>query len=224
VCAFTLFPSYRFLWIAVTLTVAVTAFSAPKKGPVKTLDLHKKPVTAALLLDTATIHKLYLNGDFDEAIDILEAGLKEKRAYSHNDSVFIYKHLGVMYAAKYETREKGKYYMTQLLRFEPTARILDMYASDMIYMIFKNIQDELEETRGKLARAESHVNGNSQTGPLDNKPIEKPDQKDTVSSSSHGNSAIYWVGATSIAIAAGITAYFLLADQATTIKNDHSVQ
>jgi hypothetical protein len=71
--------------------------------------------------------------------------------FSHEDSVFLFKHLGVMHAAKYETREKGKHYMVKLLEVEPTAKILDMYASDMIYMIFKNIKDELDATRPQLA-------------------------------------------------------------------------
>src|SRR6185503_3085647 len=93
--------------------------------------------------DTNRIHSSYLDGDFDKATQMLEAWLAAKRPMSHSDSVFAFKHLGVMYAARNDTREKGKYYMYQLLTVEPTARILDMYASDMIYMIFKNIQDEV---------------------------------------------------------------------------------
>lgn len=99
-----------------------------------------KPSRAAL--DTSAVRKLYLDGDFDLAIDQIEMALKYDTTLSHQDSVFSFKHLGVMHAAKYETREKGKLYMHKLLEVEPTARILDMYASDMIYMIFKNIQDE----------------------------------------------------------------------------------
>lgn len=101
-------------------------------------------------LDTASVRKFYLEGDFDRAIEDIERALKWDRSFSHQDSVFMFKHLGVMHAAKYETREKGKHYMFQLLAVEPAARILDMYASDMIYMIFKNIQTEFEATQGRL--------------------------------------------------------------------------
>src|SRR4051812_15590847 len=85
-------------------------------------------------LDTARVRKLYQDGEFDQAIGILETALKEKRVVDHSDSVFVFKHLGVMYAANESTRERGKYFMLQLLTIEPTARIMDMYASDMIYM------------------------------------------------------------------------------------------
>ncbi|MEO8104195.1 MAG: hypothetical protein ABI790_16895, partial [Betaproteobacteria bacterium] len=94
------------------------------------------------MLDTAKLHGIYLDGDFDQAIKAMEAALKGKQALTHADSVFIFKHLGVMYAATPATREKGRYYMAQLIYIEPTAKILDMYASDMIYLIFRNVQEE----------------------------------------------------------------------------------
>jgi hypothetical protein len=52
--------------------------------------------SAAPKVDSLKVHKLYLDGEFDAAIAILEANLKESRQYSHGDSVFIFKHLGVM--------------------------------------------------------------------------------------------------------------------------------
>lgn len=103
-----------------------------------------------ITLDTASIRKTYMEGDFDQAILDIERVLRRAYVLTHAESVFVFKHLGVMYAAKYETREKGKHYMMQLLNVEPTARILDMYASDMIYMIFKNIQNEFEDGHGRL--------------------------------------------------------------------------
>jgi hypothetical protein len=106
-------------------------------------------------IDSLTTHKLYMDGDFDPAIAMLESDLQSRKLLSHDDSVFIFKHLGVMYAANYETRERGKMYMHQLLMTEPGAKIMDMYASDMIYMIFKNIQDEFETNRARLSNADS---------------------------------------------------------------------
>jgi hypothetical protein len=110
-------------------------------------------------IDTTAIHKVYLDGDFEEAIDMIESAMRRTRNFTHAESIFIFKHLGVMYTAKYETRELGKKYMMQLLHVEPGARIMDMYASDMIYMIFKNIRDEFELSRAKLERAEIQLNG-----------------------------------------------------------------
>lgn len=109
--------------------------------------LFAAPASKSRPLDTAAIRHSYMEGEFDQAIDDIEIALKRGGPFSHQDSVFMFKHLGVMHAAKYETREKGRYYMMQLLTVEPTARILDMYASEMIYMIFKNIQAEFEANR-----------------------------------------------------------------------------
>lgn len=170
-------------------------------------------------VDTLKAHRLYVDGDFDQAIEILETGLKTKKILSHQDSVFIFKHLGVMYAANNDTREKGKYYMHQLLMVEPTARIMDMYASDMIYMIFKNIQDEVEETTGRLTRAQSHVNGNAQTRPSENKPADKPVAKEAKSS----DHTLLWVGVGTVAVGAGVAAYFLLASSPASTQDTHGL-
>jgi hypothetical protein len=111
-------------------------------------------------MDTARIHGQYLEGEFDQAIRALEAQLKTRRPMSHAESVFVFKHLGVMYAAQHSTRDKGKHYMLELISIEPTAKILDMYASDMIHLIFRNVQEEFEESRRKLVDRNGDGNGN----------------------------------------------------------------
>jgi hypothetical protein len=214
--------------------LAAALFSLPAAAPAKAAPAPKTATaskTAAVskaqlpVLDTLTIRKLYLDGDFDQAIGMLEGALKEKRPFDHKDSVFTFKHLGVMYAAKYDTRERGKYFMHQLLMVEPTAKILDMYASDMIYMIFKNIQDEFEATRGRMLRAETHLIGNSQTGPEPARKEPDPDRKGPpTETDSKGSGAKYlWIGATGVALTAGVAAYFLLNDKPKS-SNDHQVQ
>lgn len=139
---------------------AISSWTAPKsssKKPPLVVSHSTASSTSAQTsnrLDTAFIHKTYVDGDFDLAIELIEDAQRYGGPFSHHDSVFIFKHLGVMHAAKYETREKGKAYMMQLLNVEPTAKIMDMYASDMIYMIFKNIKDEFDSSR-PLAQPES---------------------------------------------------------------------
>ena len=178
------------------------------------------PFARKPLIDTARIRKLYMDGDFDEAIEILETGIEEKRPFDHEDSVFFCKHLGVMYAAKYETREKGKYYMHMLLRVEPTARILDMYASDMIYMIFKNIQDEFDQNRMRLGRAEKNLKGNSQT---DSMPVSKTPGSESTPKVSNGHPLI-WAGAVTAVVGAGVAAYFILNSTPSTKRVDADFQ
>ncbi len=133
------------------------ATAAPKPSPAPPATAAKppaaKPAPAKVVMDTAKLHSIYLDGDFDQAIKTMEGALKNKRTpLTHADSVFIFKHLGVMYAATPATREKGRYYMAQLIFIEPTAKILDMYASDMIYLIFRNVQEEFENKHPNVAK------------------------------------------------------------------------
>lgn len=174
------------------------------------------PARKGSKLDTATVRRLYLDGEFDPAIALLEETLKSKTGFSHDDSVFIFKHLGVMYAAKYETREKGKHYMHRLLEAEPTARIMDMYASDMIYMIFKNIQDEFDASRRRLSRADTALGGGH--GPAGK------GRADTASAkpAKQGSSAAVWVGAgATVAAAAGVATWYYFSDEPKTTTRNH---
>jgi hypothetical protein len=178
---------------------------------------------AAHGVDTAKVHRLYIEGDFDEAISLLEANLKDSLPYRHEDSVFIFKHLGVMYAAQYDTRDRGTYFMHRLLQVEPTAKIMDMYASDMIYMIFKNIQEEYEQNRmqmsarypernGRAGTADSAASGTSDT-PAGSEPAAKGSHK----------KAWIWTGAAVAAVAAGVGAYYLIASEPSTEVQPHPV-
>jgi hypothetical protein len=164
------------------------------------------PAPVALPLDTVALHFTYLDGDFDPAIARLEACLAAKSLRTHSDSVFAFKHLGVMYAARESTREKGKYYMLKLLEVEPTAKILDMYASDMIYMIFKNISDEFEAKRNRLGQARPVAGDSGKAGSV------KPRK----------GRAWWWVGlGGAVAVAGAGIAYSVLAEEPAAQPGEH---
>ncbi len=178
-------------------------------------DAPATPSKTPLRVDATKVHRLYLDGEFDAAIAMLEDNLKDTRQYSHEDSVFIFKHLGVMYAAQYHTREKGKYYMNRLLMVEPTAKIMDMYASDMIYMIFKNIQKEYEQgrnsvnTEGQL-RVARDTTASSKTK---RDPVEASSQPAKVAGQNSGTKTWIWTGVAVATVAAGVGAYVLLSEE-----------
>lgn len=214
--------------IAATSVLAMLASDAAFANPPTPVSARPKATTSAApapkvsvdpkappKVDSAKVHKLYLDGDFDEAIVLLENNLKDTRQYRHEDSVFIFKHLGVMYAAQYETREKGKYFMHRLLMVEPTAKIMDMYASDMIYMIFKNIQEEFEQNRMQLTL--HPADGGNPKQDTARTPKESPKE------SSSGGKAWIWTGAAVATVAAGVGAYIMLTDDPKTTVRAHNV-
>ncbi len=136
-----------FFGIPAILTICLTCALQITQAEVEGIPPMHRPDT----LDREKVQKLYLDGDFDKAIEVLEEFRKTNKKHSRDDSVFIFKHLGVMYAADPANRERGKYFMYQLLNVEPTAKIMDMYASDMIYMIFRNVVEEYQTSAGNSA-------------------------------------------------------------------------
>ncbi len=204
------------------------AQAAPKAAPGKAPSASARPAsppaaasnTSKTLLDTALVRRLYLDGEFDQAIDKLETSFRYGTGHTHEDSVFAFKHLGVMHAAKYETREKGKRYMHQLLAVEPTARILDMYASDMIYMIFKNIKDEFDAARVKYDRGNDIVAGGAKgdSGAQGSGNPSPPGKKKT------GGSGKYLLGAGAVAVAAGAVAWYYFSEEPKTVNRELEVE
>jgi hypothetical protein len=183
---------------------------APAKPAASSKAVSAAKVAPKPAMDTAALHATYLDGDFDKAIRIMEAALKNKKnPVSHADSVFIFKHLGVMYAATPATREKGRYYMAQLIYIEPTAKILDMYASDMIYLIFRNVQEEFANKHPNVASpvAVAAVD----TAPKTAAP--PPEAKPAPAARSPGRSrkTIYWVAGGAVAVGA-VGLLFVLLD------------
>lgn len=97
---------------------------------------------APALLDQKGIHAAYNEGDFENVMKDIETFTSTHATYSHSDSIFIAKHLAVVYSANPGTREKGKYFMFRLLELLPSAKLVDMFVSDEIDRIFEKVREE----------------------------------------------------------------------------------
>jgi hypothetical protein len=108
--------------------------------------------------------------------------------------------------------------MHRLLTVEPSAKIMDMYASDMIYMIFRNIQEEFEQNRMFMGmQRQSQIRADTPSagaGTRAKKDTPRTDPRASDSRSSGGKKWI-WGGFAVAAVAAGVGAYVLM--------NDHGV-
>lgn len=113
------------------LFLAVSAFGAAPA-----------PAAGGVTLDQKQIHEAYNEGDFEKVTHLIEAYTKANPASSRNDSIFIAKHLAVVYSANPQTREKGRYYMYRLLEMMPSAELVDMFVSDEIDRIFEKVRKE----------------------------------------------------------------------------------
>ena len=167
----------------------------------------------ALDLEAAEVRRLYMEGEFDRAIGLLQSRLGKKGTLEHGDSIFIFKHLGVMYAAQVESVEKGKWFFHKLLIVDTAAKITDMYASDHIYAIFQRISEEASSSR--------HLEAPTNRRLLSTSPANRPGADsfaNKVSASSqlaphsHGRS-YFWLGATTVlAVGAGFATYYVLSE------------
>ena len=67
-----------------------------------------KSAPAAVPLNQKDIHAAYNEGDFDKVTALIDGFTKANKTYGRADSIFIAKHLAVVYSANPQTREKGR--------------------------------------------------------------------------------------------------------------------
>jgi hypothetical protein len=163
-------------------------------------------------LDQDGVKRYYNDGDFNPAIAILEDFQKTHATFSREESLMVYKYLGVMYSADQGSREKGKSYFYKLLRIDPEAKILDMYVSIVVQDIFKSTLDELmgQDGFGAVGRKDrlSDAGPKPGTGPGRKEP--EDDSKSQKVAAKRNPAMYWWIGGLAVAGAAA-SGYYLLA-------------
>lgn len=110
----------------------------------------RKLLDGSEALDHKAVHWHYGEGDFDAVIAAIEGFMQRNRSWIREDSIFIAKHLAVVHTANPATREKGRYYMHQLLELTPSAKLVDMFVSEEIDRIFEKVREEYHARRRSL--------------------------------------------------------------------------
>ena len=70
---------------------------------------------------------------------------------TYQDSIYILKNLGVLYASSPKRKDLGDRYFHRLLELDPFASIHDTYASNSILARFRNIRKAFQQTKGGKA-------------------------------------------------------------------------
>jgi hypothetical protein len=168
-------------------------------------------------LDQKRIHAEYNDGNFEKVTAALEGFIATHKVYGVEDSVFIAKHLAVVYTANPETREKGKYYMYRLLAMLPSAKLVDMYVSDEIDRIFDKVREEFlsrqkafgVDTAKVSIPAKSPGRENREAG---SEPAAAPRAASGKPREGDGNKTLYVVAGGTALLALGAAAYFAFSD------------
>jgi hypothetical protein len=173
---------------------------------------------SSLRLDQVKVHQEYQDGDFDRVLSSLEAFQRAHKTYRREDSIFIAKHLAVVYTANPDTREKGRYYMNRLLDLLPSAKLVDMYVSDEIDRIFEKVREEFM-TRQKnfgvdasMVRLPERAPGNRPASADAGRTGESGGSRErkTPTNGKGGGKSWYWIAAGTAV--AGAVAFYLMHD------------
>jgi hypothetical protein len=177
-------------------------------------------------LDQAGIHAAYNEGDFDKVVKIISDFTAKKPQTSRADSIFIAKHLAVVYSANPQTREKGKYYMYRMLEMMPSAELVDMFVSDEVDRIFERVRKEFmvrqqnfgvdsaqvalpnRPQTGPQAGSQSGVQA-AQPGVATTEPQKKKGKQEGI------DPVWWWVAGGAVALGAGITAAIVMSQPET---------
>ena len=173
-------------------------------------------------LNQAKVHKAYEDGDFDVVVDTLAAFQKANPIHSRADSIFIAKHLAVVYAANPKTVEIGKHWMYRLLDLLPAADFAGMYVNEEIDRIFEKVRAEflsrqhaLGVDTSKIVLPTRHGKPAGDSSSLVNK---APSAASTSSLESRTSGQTrrkwVWIGVGGATVAAVLTTFLIVSDKA----------
>lgn len=155
---------------------------------------------------------MYGEGEFDVAVAMIDSFTRSNPVYPKDDSVFVAKHLAVIYTANPDTREKGKRYMFQLLELLPSAKIVDMFVSDEIDRIFQRVREEYTVQLNLMGRKGAGMeSGKHPIDPMAVSPPKDSAAPPAVRRKPSRSRALYWAaGGTVLAVGAGALVYLML--------------
>ncbi len=176
-------------------------------------------------LDKEVVRKLYFEGEFPAVIEALESYRRNPGPRDREDSIFVFKYLSVVYAAEPSGRARAESFMYQLIKLAPTIELLDLYISDNIESIFRNVKAEyarreaylqtydrfgnpLPRNAGDKPATEPASLGNS--GSRQSSPAQGRRSEERMGSDQRSSGWLWWL-AGGMGIAGATTAYILLA-------------
>ena len=153
-------------------------------------------------LDKEAISHAYFEGEFSRVLPPLEMYRQSMPSNAtREDSIFVYKYLSVIYAADSSTRQRAESYMVQLIKLMPTIELIDLYISDNIQAIFKNVRET-------FLNQQQYIRGHDVYGRTT---VDSTEAKQNKSGSS--KKWVWWsVAGVGVATSVGIT-YYLVSNQ-----------
>lgn len=176
------------------------------------------------------VHEAYTNGDFDEVLARIESYQKRYPRHSLADSLFIAKHLAVVYGSNPQTREKGRYFMFRMLEMNPSADLVDMFISQDLDQTFEKVRKEFmvrqsREQKVKTSYALPSASSRlaASPAPSTSAPVEKSERSLPIpvakETPKEGGKTWLWFAGGAAVVAGAVTAYYLTLNESTPGEN-----
>lgn len=91
------------------------------------------------------------DGDLDKAEQAMQALLAQPDRLTYQDSVYLVKNMGVLYASNPEKQDKADTLFATLLELDPFASLYDTYASNAVLARFQKIRKDFQQRKGGKA-------------------------------------------------------------------------
>jgi hypothetical protein len=182
-------------------------------------------------LNQAAVHQAYRDGEFEKVTQAIQAFTTQNPSFSAMDSVFVAKHLAVIYAANPQTREKGKYYMYRMLESDPHAELVDMFVSDDVDAAFEKVRKEFKSQHpDAYSKTPKGSQSDIGTAPVEvstpskseRSPIPMPAKSEIRERKS--NTVWWWVAGGAVAVGAGIATAMVIQGNETQSGDVHKVK
>jgi hypothetical protein len=140
---------------AVLLAAAVTGVTAkeppPAAGNPPPASKAAGAAKGAKPVDRNEVLSLYMEGDFETLVALLENIRRERQLRDREDSIFIYKFLGVIYGADERTKRKAESFLYQMLELDPNEDLSALGVGQSVQKIFERARTRVKPDSSRAA-------------------------------------------------------------------------
>ncbi len=161
-----------------------------------------------------------MSGEFETLVALLENVRRERQLRDREDSVFIYKFLGVIYGANENTRRKAESFLYQMLKLDAKEDLSTLGVGDSVEAIFDRVRvrfgrahaDSLAVLGIKPDAASSRISATSPT-PSSNDSLKLKSAAPLATETRHPIPKWAWIASGGVATAAIVTTVVLFNQQ-----------
>lgn len=138
------FKSFFVKALAAGILVAGWVGVTAKEPPAAPAAKSAKAVKPGKAVDRNEVLSLYMEGDFETLVALLENIRRERQLRDREDSVFIYKFLGVIYGADEHTKRKAESFLYQMLELDPNEDLSALGVGESVQKIFERVRTRIK--------------------------------------------------------------------------------